>query len=759
MKLFSWSRSLRIFQFDRADDRRFFSEWVLLTLSTLVLLGVCVALNILTPLGNVIFDGVQKIREQHTNKKIIVVAIDDRSLSELGGWPLSRSLYADFLKKLADTGNFPAAIGFDILMVDATVADNDFSKQIARHRVILPVELRYSEAEKKMMVRPLPSVIQSAAVSLSHINVSFDEDGFIRGSRLAESGVPHFSLAMSGLAIPNDAGQTTYVRFSLMRPDIGFPTISLSDALQNKYPLSIFKDAYVLVGATAPSLGDHYPSIYSGRQMAGTPGVIFQASLLNDLLQGNLITSASSQVSFVIYAVCLLMILFGILVLTPSAEMILTLFMTGMFLFISIFLLLKFNYWLDPSPLLITVLAVKPLWAWRRMKMIIRFMQERAREISYLEPSPQKMGRWELLSQDAVLRYSNILDRAIQVTKNRLENFEKVIHDLPEAIFILNADHELLLANKKFKLFFEAYQFKSTVSIDVLLGYLGHSFKYLQELLALPAGQKYLNIKNIQGSSGEYLVHQVQLQFDSVGELTLIMFVEVTELLRFQSQRDRTLQLLSHDMRTPVASILALCRKALLGNNSKEDADQSAHQITAQSKRLLSLMDDFILSIRADEPEYNLITILWDNLLDQAMYEVRHLMEERQMTIRVEELCEDIFIKVQIRLIERVLVNLLVNAVRYGQGGTEIVIRTARFFDEQDLPMVKCDIMNVVGGADHSSRIQAESKGFGLGLYFVDQVVARHGGSIVRHFPSDIGSMATVSIIFPISLHDDALQR
>ena len=42
------------------------------------------------------------------------IGIDDATIDELGGWPLNRRVYADLLKKLADTGNHPKAIGFDI---------------------------------------------------------------------------------------------------------------------------------------------------------------------------------------------------------------------------------------------------------------------------------------------------------------------------------------------------------------------------------------------------------------------------------------------------------------------------------------------------------------------------------------------------------------------------------------------------------------------------------------------------------------------
>lgn len=737
----------RFFQLERADDRRFFGEWCLLTLAALIIVGLGVKVDVFRPLGNIIYDSVQRIRVQEPNHKIIIVAIDDRSLSELGGWPLSRHLYAQFLKNLADSGNIPKAIGFDVLMIDPRTEDQELGQQMARLRVILPVELRLKEGGGSPINLPPLDLAKSASV-LAHVNVSFDDDGVIRGSRLLDSGVPHFSLAMSGMGARVNSLTANYVRFSLIAPDAGFPTISFSDALQENYPLSIFKDAYVVIGATAPSLGDHYPSIYAGKQKSGTPGLVFQASLLNDLLQKKIITSATLNISLIAYGISLCVILLGILLLTPSTELILTLMVVFAGSLLSAALLLENNYWLDPSPLIAAVLLIKPIWAWRRMTMIVHFMQKRAQDIRSYEVTAI-VGGGRLMIQDAVLQYSNILDRAIQMAKNRLEHFEKIINDLPEAIFILNEEGQLLLANEKFQSLFFTRKYDERLSIDTLLGYLGYSLKHIEALLEMPLGHKYLKIKADEACFKEYMVHRVQLEFEAGGNFSLIMFVEVTALLQFQMHRDRTLQLLSHDMRTPVASILTLCRKLLIGQDPLGEVGHSVKQITSHSKRLLTMMDDFILSIKADESEYSLTDVLFDSLLDQAIYEVKDLADERQMNIKVESDYLDAFVQVQSRLMERVLINLFVNAIRYGKLGSEILIRVSKnILSEKH--MLQCQVINAIGVDEKLNQIEVENKGFGLGLNFIDQVIARHHGSITRHLPADgLGDLAMITIEIP----------
>lgn len=751
MRINIWPIKSHIIKLNRADDRRFFVEWCSLTSITIVALALAVALNIFTPLGNIFFDGVQRMRAQAPNNKIIIVAIDDRSLSELGGWPLPRNLYAHFLQKLAETGNYPKVIGFDILMIDPTIHDPEFAKQISRHKSVLPAELHFDEKKGEVVVSSPPLTIAKSTATISHVNVSFDEDGFIRGSNLIEAGIPHFSVAMSGRQDLIGNHQSHYSRFSLIRPEIGFTTISLSDALQKNYPLSIFKGAYVLVGSTAPSLGDHYPSIYAGRQRSGTPGVLFQASLLNDLLQNTLISQATPLVRFCVYAGGLLVILIGILLLAPSTEIILTLSVTISALVASVFLLLRLNYWLDPMPLVVAVLVVKPIWAWRRMNMVILFMRERAQEMQLIEMVPQKTRHEHYLVQDAVLQYSSVLDKAILMAKNRLDSFEKIINELPEAMFVLDAGGKLLLVNKRFRSLFPKEYFRNDLTIDALLHHLGFSLKHLEGLLSLPPGEKYLHLRGANGLTREYMVHRVEIHFDSRNPLAIIMFVEVTELLQFQAQRDRTLQLLSHDMRTPVASILTLCRKIVAHNSLEKEGKKHLFDITSHSKRLLSMMDDFILSIWADESEYALSTVLFEALLDQAIYEVRHLAQERQMTIRVDEKDAGIFVQAQTRLMERVLINLLVNAIRHGRPATEIVVQITLGMTDHKSQILRCEFTNIVDQPRDLTQVETEHKGFGLGTNFIDRVIIRHHGLIERHLPTGPGGFAKITLQLPVS--------
>ncbi|MGQ0579856.1 MAG: CHASE2 domain-containing protein [Betaproteobacteria bacterium] len=72
-------------------------------------------LGMLTQLRLALFDSYQTIAPRiRTSAPAVIVAIDERSLNELGQWPWPRTVMAELIEAIGETG--PAAIGVDVLM-------------------------------------------------------------------------------------------------------------------------------------------------------------------------------------------------------------------------------------------------------------------------------------------------------------------------------------------------------------------------------------------------------------------------------------------------------------------------------------------------------------------------------------------------------------------------------------------------------------------------------------------------------------------
>jgi CHASE2 domain-containing sensor protein/signal transduction histidine kinase len=746
------------------DERRFYIEWLVVALLALSTLSLFTLMGWGKPPGHIIYDQFHRWRAPLPSNDIVIIGIDDASLQELGGWPLKRSVYADLLQKLADTGNQPKAIGFDILFPDPSPHDAALAAQMRRHNSYLAVEQPRRSGLASVPIHKPQAVLQDAAKGMAHINVTFESDGFSRGAYLQEGTLPHLSLAVSGMPAAHYLSHGAYRRFNLVDPEIGFPIVSLADALSDNFPVGLLKDKYVLIGSIAPSLGDHFPTIYSGREGTGTPGVVLHANLLNDILRGSLISPVPmvGQLALSLWAV--LSVLIALMVLSPLAELIVTLIIVGCALVVSFVLLLAADVWFDPGLCILAIGLLKPAWAWRRTEMIVRFMGDRAAKLEKVQRSRKTLASGGLklrhFASDTVLQYSRLLDKAIGASSERLEFLNRIVNEIPTAMLVADAEQRILLASPRMRQDIPAGLLSTGQPLLPLMFYLG--MHKTQDLHQLSGQDHYVSGVDTNGTIRYYIFRVAQLPQNDDGSLWVFALTDITQIRQFQNQREQTLQLLSHDMRTPIASIIALSRQS--GPEVGTVAPQTAANIYRHADTLLNMMDDFIFSIKAQAHEYQLSETLVDSVIDDAIYQVKDLAHGRQMRLLQTFDDEPQFVMADQRLLTRMLVNLLVNAVRYGQPQTDIHITLshdnpvlapatagAPAVDEPP-QMVHITLCNTVGEPDDASRPRhMASQGFGLGLTFVKTVVRKHQGHIQIDLPTQAGATAEVRVQMPMA--------
>ncbi|WP_160310652.1 CHASE2 domain-containing protein [Chromobacterium subtsugae] len=251
-----------------------------------------------------LYDGLSRSRLAHDDHAAItVIAVDEKSLAELGRWPWPRAYHAQLLDKLSQA----KAVGLDIAIVEPSAqpeADQHLAAAIRRNgKVIGPV---FPEMQGRRLVetRPLPLLSQAMA-GLGHTDYEQDDDGIIRrvylqaglgGPRylsfasalcqLASGGKPATPAAAPAGAAAWHRAQAVMVPFSSgNRP---YQTVSYADAL-NRLPPASFAGRIVLIGATATGLGDSHPTPISANNR-GLSGVEINAFMVHALLENLQIT-------------------------------------------------------------------------------------------------------------------------------------------------------------------------------------------------------------------------------------------------------------------------------------------------------------------------------------------------------------------------------------------------------------------------------------------------------------------------------------
>jgi CHASE2 domain-containing sensor protein/signal transduction histidine kinase len=748
------------------DERRLYIEWLLLVVLALGSLTVLTVMQWGVAPGHVVYDQFQRSRATLPSNDIVIIGIDDTSLGELGGWPLKRQVYADLLQKLADTHNHPKAIGFDIFFSDASAHDAALAQQMRRHNAFLAIEQPRFKTVGPLEKRLPRGVLREAAKGLAHVNVAFEADGFSRGAFLQVDDLPHLALAVSGQTAQNFATHGGYRRFNVIDPEIGFPIVSLAYALSDRFPLEVLKGKYLLIGAIAPSLGDHFPTVYSGRQGSGTPGVVLHASLLNDILRGNLIRPVAMWVQWGVSLTALLSVLMALVFFSPIAEFVLAATTALGVLALSWGLLTWGGVWFDPSLCILAIALVKLVWAWRRTEMIVRFLGDRAAklEIAHDAQNTDSNGRSPKLgghNRKTVLQSARLLDDAIGASNEYLALLNRIVAEIPTAMLVADADQRLVLTNPRMAQDVPSALLHKGQSLLPFMTFWG--FDAHQNLNQLKGTDHHVSGLDPQGKKRHYIFRIVQLASEQGDVLWVFALTDITEIQQFQAQREQTLQLLSHDMRTPIASILALSRQqqtsssVIGGARCASDADTPL-RIASHADKLLSMMDDFIYAIKAQEPHYKLTETLLESLVDDAIYQVKDLATNRQMRLVQTFDDEPQFVMVDARLFTRMLVNLLVNAVRHGKADSEILIvmghhsaaSASAHVSEAALSSVHITITNRVDDQPHALRFASSGpKGFGLGLAFVKTVIAKHRGEFEFDLLNTPQALARVHCTFP----------
>ncbi len=207
--------------------------------------------------------------------RLAIVAIDDRSLQQLGQWPWPRSVHAHLLDELHKAG--VERVALDLMFTEADRKDARQDQALAEAiqqngRVILPVlAAAASDASVPEELLPIPAIADVAA-GLAHTDIEVDADGVVRGqylkAGLADPNWLSLGAALSGVAepLPGLVAPTTrsrspyqwhrdnYVRLRYAGPPGTFPQMSYIDVLAGRVPAELLHGRLLIVGMTASGL-------------------------------------------------------------------------------------------------------------------------------------------------------------------------------------------------------------------------------------------------------------------------------------------------------------------------------------------------------------------------------------------------------------------------------------------------------------------------------------------------------------------------
>ncbi|MEO7092094.1 MAG: hybrid sensor histidine kinase/response regulator, partial [Polyangiales bacterium] len=226
---------------------------------------------------------------------------------------------------------------------------------------------------------------------------------------------------------------------------------------------------------------------------------------------------------------------------------------------------------------------------------------------------------------------------------------------------------------------------------------------------------------------------------------------------RLVSERDEMLALLGHELRNPLAPIVAALD--LLKLRSGGVVGRELEIIERHVERLRHLISDLldVSRLARGVVALNRQSIALDEAITSALEATEHMLEERQHAMTVEVPHALRVDADRLRLVQ-VLTNLIINAAAYTPAGGAITIRAVT----QGTTIVISVRDSGRGIAQNLlpqlfqpfTRSASSEAGLGLGLAIVKNLVELHGGSVTA-VSAGVGKGTEILVTWPIGLLRD----
>lgn len=839
--------------------------------------GLFVFLDVLWRWDYLLYDAQLSLWTRPVSDDIIIIAIDDESLNELGHWPWPRSIHAELINKISKEA--PAAIGLDVIISEPDAYNPESDQQLmqaikASGKVVLPVYMsKQNNNALPIEALPLPELTQHAA-ALGHVHVDISQDGIARKVYLKEGiGKPHWnhyslallSVARVGFELESKAKTDPMQQYSVMNwskenpflipfagPPGHFPHIGFSQVLSGEYAKDLFKNKIVLIGATAEGLGDALPTPLSG-EGGVMPGVEIVANVIDSIVNDQRINQPATAWLIVLTALFVALPVLAYPYLNPASTlMVLFGIVAGTLVLVALMLWL-FGVWLPVSTALLFQFISYPLWSWRRLELAMRHIKVELNELSQkldslsvrrdrnLEDeirfialfipvkgwvlqdesgqalmqegvtpvcnfSQLKTGKWsvdgfrywaavnyhnqscrlgfslgsskeisddELRLMDSLINnpfsQSNIADHyvedvlqskieQVQAVGNEYEELRKIIDDslsgMADGVLICSSRGQVMLSNHRAGWYLYGddnadINGKSLVQIlDQVQLNDGSSWSALLERVLFKRERVLSNVRQASGRDLMIEISPLRIIRESFDGF-VINLSDISLLKASERKRNEVLDFLSHDLRSPLSSMVAMIEIA----KNKSSVNEMRAMLKVMEKntyKTLHLAEQFLQLSRANTSEdIEFHDLDFNSVVLNAIDQIWALSSKLKVSIEHEFEQDELWTHGEPDLLERAITNLLSNAIKHSKPGSCVrvsvslqqaqiqccVIDEGTGISAEELPHL-FDMFRRTRGAG-VERIQ----GVGLGLAFVDAVAVRHGGHVHVESQLDQGSM------------------
>lgn len=277
--------------------------------------------------------------------------------------------------------------------------------------------------------------------------------------------------------------------------------------------------------------------------------------------------------------------------------------------------------------------------------------------------------------------------------------------------------------------------FKATVA-EIKLRY------YLQELADG-------NMDTIPEESGPFTT-----SINNINKINTGLQKNVNEILKSERLKTELITNVSHDLKTPLTSIISYVSLLKELNIDNDKAQEYISIIESKSKRLKVLIDDLFEASKLSSGHMKLDKMYSDivALLDQTLGELSYKIEEAEIEFIVSTSSDSILANIDGQKMWRVFDNLINNILKYSAKNTRAYVDIKE--EEKTVTITFKNVANYNMNFDADELFERfkrgdpsrTTEGSGLGLSIAKSIVELHGG--IMNIVTD-GDLFKISIVLP----------
>lgn len=674
---------------------------------------------------------------------VVLVMIDDQSLRTYGRWPWSRSTISQLVRQLEEAG--AQIIGLDILFAEeqSPAADGELAAAMrASRRTVLADKIgTYSDGPR--WIEPIPQLAE-AALGVGHSQAALDGDGICRRFPLRELTVdgPRLAFALEVARHTNPVRTAQFLsEYGVAESDRsaivsaapvlapiwfrrdGFDTISAADVLAGRN-LALVRGRPVLVGFGPTEIADRLSTPLTGQLPSA--GVEIHAQILDSVLTGRSLRALPAYANaLLLFATC-----FGAIALYRHQKgwrMVVLLLCCGSMSYFVGWAIFVLQSRIPPTGPMLLAVVFGPLVVYAAdfvvVERSVRLQMTRLRERLV------RHRHYELRDDpDDMARNLDVLQELQTQLGSMYELHETLLESTRDAVAAFDDKGWLILQNRNFATIFRSRP-QFTRESEVL-----RRVDWVEgPPLADDRAEGEAHVDDELFAVRRMLLPPMTLS-PAGGTIWMLSSLQARE------ERDRSraevMGFITHELRTPLTAIQGFSELMMQFPGSPQNAS-APETIFRESKRLLALIHSYLDVLRLDAgarlPRMEEVRVV--EVVRHVLEVMRPIATASGTTLTW--LGQDAAIFGDFALLNGAILNVVSNAIKYGEKGTEITVRCDRNADDVTIAVHNFgrqieaeDLPNLFSSYYRGGNTSERVPGWGLGLAFVKRIAEKHGGRV-----------------------------